>query len=148
MAEGEETFCLPSPYSAIEAQHLLPVGGVTMLCANCQKDIPAGSNFCCNCGAKQPEATQAPYSAPPSSAYASPRRRLVRSINDRKIAGVCAGVADYFDLDPMLVRILWLLLVFCAGTGVLAYFVCWIVFPEGYTGAAQNAQTTQGVPYR
>jgi phage shock protein PspC (stress-responsive transcriptional regulator) len=119
-----------------------------MLCANCQKDIPAGSNFCCNCGTKQPDASQPAYAAPPYSAYAAPRRRIVRSINDRKLAGVCAGVADYFDLDPMLVRILWLLLVFCAGTGVLAYFVCWILFPEGYTGVAQNAQTTQGVPYR
>src|SRR6266850_2333906 len=70
-----------------------------MNCPNCQKDIAAGSKFCYNCGAKQPEA--AAPSAPP--AYNS-RKRLVRSINDRKIAGVCAGVADYFDLDPPLVR--------------------------------------------
>lgn len=119
-----------------------------MLCANCQKDIPAGSNFCCNCGTKQPDASQPPYTAPAYSAYAPPRRRIVRSINDRKLAGVCAGVADYFDLDPMLVRVLWLLLVLFAGTGVVAYFVCWFLFPEGYTGVVQNTETTQGVPYR
>ena len=67
-----------------------------MICPNCRKDIAIGSRFCYNCGAKQPEA--AAPSAPP--AYNS-RKRLVRSINDRKIAGVCAGVADYFDLDPL-----------------------------------------------
>jgi len=84
-----------------------------MNCANCQKDIAAGSKFCYNCGAKQPEA--ASPSVPP--AYTS-RKRLVRSINDRKIAGVCAGVADYFDLDPLLVRVLWALAVLCASAGV------------------------------
>ena len=106
-----------------------------MICSNCQKDIADGSNFCYSCGAKQ--------AAPPPSGYAPgyQRRRIVRSINDRKVAGVCAGVADYFDLDPTLVRVLWLLLLLCAGGGGLAYIVCWIVLPEGYTGVAQNSQT-------
>jgi phage shock protein PspC (stress-responsive transcriptional regulator) len=58
----------------------------------------------------------------------------VRSINDRKIAGVCAGVADYFDLDTILVRVLWAVAVLCAGTGLLLYIILWIVVPEGYTG--------------
>ena len=108
-----------------------------MVCPSCQKDVPAGSNYCCACGARQPEATAASQSAPP---YSAPqRRRIVRSINDRKIGGVCAGVADYFDLDPLLVRIVWLLLLLCAGTGGLAYIICWILFPEGYTGYAQQA---------
>ena len=48
---------------------------------------------------------------------------------DKKIAGVCGGLAEYFDLDPTLVRVLWLLLVFFAGTGVLAYLVLWIALP-------------------
>ena len=60
----------------------------------------------------------------------------MRSINDRKIAGVCAGVADYFDLDPLLVRVLWALAVLCAGTGVLLYIILWIAVPEGYTGVS------------
>ena len=102
-----------------------------MTCPSCQKDIAAGSKFCYNCGAKQLD-TAAP-SPPP--AYV-PRKRLVRSINDRKIAGVCAGVADYFDLDPMLVRVLWALAVLCAGTGFLLYIILWIVVPEGYTGVS------------
>ena len=60
-----------------------------MICANCQKEIAAGSKFCYNCGAKQPE-TAVPAAAP---SYGAPPKRLVRSTNDRKIAGVCAGVA-------------------------------------------------------
>ena len=110
-----------------------------MFCPNCQKEVPPGSNFCCACGARQPDAV------PPAaySGYAAPRRRLVRSINDRKVAGVCAGLADYFDLDPMVVRIVWVLLFLCAGTGGLAYIICWAVIPEGYTGYVQNAS---GVP--
>jgi phage shock protein PspC (stress-responsive transcriptional regulator) len=42
---------------------------------------------------------------------------------------VCAGVADYFDLDPTLVRIVWLLAVLCAGTGGFLYLILWIALP-------------------
>lgn len=58
-----------------------------------------------------------------------PVKRLMRSSTDKKIGGVCAGVADYFDLDPTLVRILWALLFFLAGTGGLVYVTLWIVLP-------------------
>jgi phage shock protein PspC (stress-responsive transcriptional regulator) len=108
-----------------------------MICPNCQKDIAAGSKFCYNCGARQAE-TGVP-AAPP--AYAG-RRRFVRSTNDRKIAGVCAGVADYFDMDPTVIRVLWLLAVLCFGTGVLAYIILWIAVPEGLTGVAPAPTTT------
>jgi phage shock protein C len=110
-----------------------------MICPNCQKEIADGSNFCYNCGARQ--ATNPPPPAYGSYASGYPHRRLVRSINDRKVAGVCAGVAEYFDMDPTLVRILWLLLLFCAGLPGIAYIVCWIVLPEGYTGVAPSSQT-------
>jgi phage shock protein C len=56
-------------------------------------------------------------------------RKLMRSSVDRKLAGVCAGVAEYFDLDPTLVRVVWLLIVLCGGTGLLLYVVLWIVLP-------------------
>jgi phage shock protein PspC (stress-responsive transcriptional regulator) len=107
-----------------------------MNCPNCQKDIAAGSRFCYSCGAKQPEAA-----APSVSPSYSERKRLVRSTNDRKIAGVCAGVADYFELDPVLVRVLWALAVLCAGTGFLLYIILWIVVPEGYTGVSSASST-------
>jgi phage shock protein PspC (stress-responsive transcriptional regulator) len=53
----------------------------------------------------------------------------MRSSRDKKIGGVCAGLADYFDLDPTLVRIVWLLAVFFAGTGLLVYVILWIALP-------------------
>lgn len=57
-------------------------------------------------------------------------KRLTRDVKNKKIAGVCAGIANYFDLDPTLVRVIWILLVCVAGTGVLAYFIAWAVMPE------------------
>ena len=102
-----------------------------MICPNCQKDIAAGSRYCYNCGAKQPE-TAASAPSPPTAYPAG--KRLVRSTNDRKIAGICAGLADYFDIDPIIVRVLWVLAFCCAGTGLLAYVILWIVLPLRVTG--------------
>lgn len=109
-----------------------------MNCPSCQKDIAAGSKFCYNCGAKQPEAT--PY-VPPPPGYA-PQKRLVRSTNDRKVAGICAGVADYFDMDPTIVRVVWLLATLIPGPNVLVYIVMWIAVPEGPTGVVTNSAAT------
>lgn len=47
--------------------------------------------------------------------------------------GVCAGIADYFNIDPSIVRVLWAVLALAAGTGVLAYIACAIILPEGDT---------------
>jgi phage shock protein PspC (stress-responsive transcriptional regulator) len=99
-----------------------------MYCPNCQKDIAAGSKFCYNCGAQQPE-TAVP-GVPPGYV---PVKRLVRSTNDRKVAGVCAGIADYFDMDPTIVRVVWLLATLIPGPNVLAYIILWIAVPEGTT---------------
>jgi phage shock protein C len=107
-----------------------------MTCVSCQKEIAAGSKFCYSCGAKQPETAA---SATPS-AYAPPKK-FVRSTNDRKIAGVCAGVADYFDMDPTLVRILWALATLIPGPNIIAYVVIWIAAPEGATGVARTSAT-------
>ena len=57
--------------------------------------------------------------------------QLVRSTTDRKIAGVAGGLAAYLNLDPTLVRVLWVLTVIGAGFGVLAYVILWVVLPEG-----------------
>jgi phage shock protein C len=57
----------------------------------------------------------------------------MRSSTDKKLAGVCAGIADYFDWDPTLVRVLWVLLVLMPVPifpGVIGYIVAWIVMPE------------------
>lgn len=61
------------------------------------------------------------------------RKRLYKSRNNKMICGVCAGIADYFNIDPSIVRVLWALLALAAGTGVLAYIACAIILPEGDT---------------
>ncbi len=58
------------------------------------------------------------------------RRRLYRSQKDRMVWGVCGGLADYFAIDPVIVRLIFVLLIFADGLGVLAYIVMAIVFPS------------------
>lgn len=59
------------------------------------------------------------------------QRKLQRPREDRKIAGVCAGFAQYLDLDVTLVRLIWLIgTLFSGGLGLIAYFIAWIVVPE------------------
>jgi phage shock protein PspC (stress-responsive transcriptional regulator) len=57
-------------------------------------------------------------------------KRLYRSVTERKIAGVAGGLAEYFSMDPLLVRLIFILLAFAYGTSVLIYLVLWIVTPE------------------
>ena len=61
------------------------------------------------------------------------RKRLYKSRNNKMICGVCAGIADYFNIDPSIVRVLWVVAALAAGTGVLAYIACAIILPEGDT---------------
>ncbi|MGB2589282.1 MAG: PspC domain-containing protein [Candidatus Acidiferrum sp.] len=107
-----------------------------MTCPNCSKDIAVGSKFCYNCGTKQPETGSHSF----SPATGAPKR-LMRSSTDKKLGGVCAGLADYFDMDPTVVRIVWLLLVLCGGTGVLAYIILWIVLPLAPGGVIPVSNT-------
>jgi phage shock protein C len=107
-----------------------------MNCPSCNKNIAVGSNYCYNCGAKQPEA-----GAPGTSPAAGSPKRLMRSSTDKKIAGVCAGLADYFDMDPTIIRVLWLLLVICGGTGILAYLILWMVLPVAPGGVVPTSAT-------
>ncbi len=57
-------------------------------------------------------------------------KRLTKSRNDRKLCGVCGGFAEYLNLDPTIIRLIWALLVLAAGTGVLAYLIAAIIMPE------------------
>ena len=56
-------------------------------------------------------------------------KRLYRNTDNKMLGGVCSGIAEYFDLDPTLVRIGWLIAFFCAGTGLLAYFIALVIMP-------------------
>jgi phage shock protein C len=72
------------------------------------------------------------------SERASTRRRLVRSATDRRIAGVCGGLAEYFDVDPTIMRVAWVIVSIVAGAvifGVIAYVVAWFVIPPAPAAA-------------
>ncbi len=57
-------------------------------------------------------------------------KRLYKSKKNRVIGGVCGGVGEYFNVDPVVIRILWLIALFALGTGFLVYIICLIVIPE------------------
>ena len=57
-------------------------------------------------------------------------KRLYRIEEGKQIAGVCGGIAEYFALDPTLVRIAWVVLAFCAGGGILAYIIAALIMPS------------------
>ena len=56
-------------------------------------------------------------------------KRFYRSRNDKILGGVCGGVAHHLDVDPIIVRLLWIFLSFAWGSGIIAYIVCWIILP-------------------
>jgi len=87
-----------------------------MYCNYCGKVIQDDANVCAYCGTRVGAVLA--------------RKRLIRPRVGRKIAGVCAGIAEYFDLDVTLVRVLWLVTSFMTGVGLLAYPIAWIVMPE------------------
>lgn len=58
------------------------------------------------------------------------RKRIYRSTTEKVIGGVCAGLGEYFNIDPTWVRILFVVAIFAKGLGLLAYVICWIVFPR------------------
>jgi phage shock protein C len=90
-----------------------------MYCNYCGKQIQDDAVVCAYCGRRV--------------GYVAPQPKLVRppkNSPDRKIAGVCAGFARYFDLDVTVVRVVWLIVACFGGGGVLAYIIAWIVMPE------------------
>ena len=57
-------------------------------------------------------------------------KKLYREKEGRKILGVCIGIANYFDIDPTLVRLGWIIAIFCAGGGLFAYLIAALILPE------------------
>ena len=61
------------------------------------------------------------------------KKRLTRS-DDKMIGGVCAGLAEYLDIDPTIVRIVWVVMVLFAGFGILLYVILWLIMPKQQIG--------------
>lgn len=94
----------------------LGLGG-NMYCNYCGKVIQEDANHCAYCG-KRVGGTVA-------------RERLMRPRVGRKVAGVCLGFAEYFDVDVTLVRVVWLIAAFLPiGFALIGYVIAWIVMPE------------------
>jgi phage shock protein C len=65
----------------------------------------------------------------PGDSSASTPRRMYRIEKDRKIAGICSGLGEYFNMDPTIIRIFWVMLLLLVGTGLLLYLIMWFVMP-------------------
>jgi phage shock protein C len=87
-----------------------------MYCNYCGKVIQDDAAVCADCGGRVGASLA--------------RTRLVRPRLGRKVAGVCLGFAEYFDIDVTVVRIVWLVTAIMTCVGFIPYFIAWIVMPE------------------
>ena len=61
-------------------------------------------------------------------------KRLTRSTNNQMIAGVAAGIANYFNIDPTIVRLIFVITALTGGPGIVAYLIMWVLMPEDISG--------------
>jgi phage shock protein C len=111
-----------------------------MYCWNCAKEMEDAANFCSACGTARPQ-----VHPPREDPYARPSLSRIRE--GKRIAGVCGGVARYFDLDVTLIRVLWIVLTIFAALlpGMVVYVVCWIAMPQDPLPYVATA-STEGAP--
>lgn len=57
-------------------------------------------------------------------------KKLYRSVTDKMLGGVCGGIAEYFGIDPVIIRLTFVLAVIFGGSGILAYIILWIIIPQ------------------
>ena len=58
------------------------------------------------------------------------KKRLYKSAVNKKLCGVCGGIAEYFDIDPTIVRLAWVVFTLLGGSGIIAYIIAAIVMPS------------------
>jgi len=90
-----------------------------MFCTRCGVQLTELDRYCRRCGLEG--GTVPPW---------EPAPRLMLDKRNKKIAGVCAGFARYWRMDPTILRVVLLVLAICAGTGFLAYLIAWIALPS------------------
>jgi phage shock protein PspC (stress-responsive transcriptional regulator) len=103
-----------------------------MICVACRRELQESASYCASCGAYQGAAPGA----------AGGLGRLTRSRTNVRIGGVCGGLAEYFNVDATLVRVLWVVLAVVPGVivgGLLAYVLAWLVMPEGPAATASGS---------
>jgi len=57
-------------------------------------------------------------------------KRLYRSNKNKVIAGVCGGIGEYLGIDPVIIRLLWVVFALAYGSGILAYLIAWLIIPR------------------
>jgi len=111
-----------------------------MYCSNCGTQIGDRDNFCHACGREVAHGGEA---RPDSAAGYHAPRRLYRLVYDKKIAGVCSGLAKFFDVDVTLVRLAVATgIVLSGGLGLLAYIAAWIIMPVDHGAPVVNSQAS------
>jgi phage shock protein C len=97
-----------------------------MFCVKCGEPMADSARFCTRCGNDAGKPAAAAASGPDAA------RRLRRIVSKKKIAGVCAGFAEYFNTDLTMMRVIWVaLLLLPPHIGLIAYIVSWAVLPKG-----------------
>lgn len=89
-----------------------------------------------------PSAARGLEAPPPLPEQSASRKKLFRSSTNKKIAGVCAGLADYWNLDTTFLRVLWVVVTFTTAIGLLAYPILWMVLPAAPGGVTAKSGTT------
>ncbi len=106
-----------------------------MFCADCGREVPDSTNFCSSCGGKLRQRTS--------------HKVLTLSATDKKLAGVCGGIAEYLDVDSTIVRLIWVALSVVPGGfigGAVAYLLAWVIIPKAPASATATASAATAEP--
>ncbi|MCX6150019.1 MAG: PspC domain-containing protein [Ignavibacteriales bacterium] len=74
------------------------------------------------------------------------QKKLYRSRTDKMLGGVCGGLGEYFEFDPVLIRVMFVAATFLSGIGVIAYFLLWVIVPFEYTSPIITPETPVSDP--